>query len=70
MVVVAVPLELSELSTHGLEGGEGEGEGDLLGGEGLRVVVLHAAEPELGVVGFVESHLGDLLRQVKSHFRG
>ena len=70
IVVVVVPFEFGESGVHGLKGSIGRDEGDLLGGESLLVVALHATELELGVVGFVESHLGDLLRQVKSHFRG
>ena len=70
VVTVVVPFELGESGAHSLKGSIGGGEGDLLGGESLLVVARHAVEPELGVVGFVESHLGDLLRQTESHFRG
>ena len=70
VVVVVVAFELGESGPHTFKHGVGGGKGDLLGGKSLLVVVLHTSEPELGVVSFVESHLGDLLRQVESHFRG
>ena len=69
-VIVVVALELSETGSHGSERGVSGGESHLLGGEGLLVIALHAPEAELGVVGFVEGHLGNLFCKIESHFRG
>ena len=70
VVLVAIILKFSEADSHGFEGGVGGGEGHLLGGEGLLVVVLHTSETELGVVGIVEGHLGNLFCKIESHFWG
>ena len=48
----------------------GRGEGHLLSSEGMLVVALHALKAELGVVGFVNGHLGNLLCKKESHFWG
>ena len=70
VVVVVVVLKFGKVSSHGFKCGVGRGKSHLLGSKGLLVVALHASEAELRVVGFVESHLGDLFCQIESHFRG
>ena len=69
-VLVAIAFEFCEAGSHSLKSGVGGGKSHLLGGEGLLIVPRHTAEAELGVVGFVESHLGDFLCETESHFRG